>query len=266
VALADPEDFRAVVTGASSGIGRAFARALHSRGHRLVLVARRADRLEALAAELGGPVAVATLPIDLSARDAGEQVAAEAAAHGWTVDLLVNNAGLGHTGRFHQGPPERHLSIVDVNVRAAVDLTRRFLPGMVERRRGAVINVVSMSAFQPVPYLATYAASKAFLLSFSESVAAEVAGSGVTVQALCPGNIPTEFQAVAGTDRVPFNRTPATPAEDVVQASLEALDDRRVVVVPGLRDRVSVRMQPFLPRALVRRIAGELFRPQPDKG
>lgn len=244
----------------------AFARALRARGHRLVLVARRSDRLQALAAELGGTDAVGTLSMDLSSRDAGEQVAAEVAAHGWSVDLLVNNAGLGHTGPFHQAPPERHLAIVDVNVRAAVDLTRRFLPAMVERARGAVINVVSMSAFQPVPYLATYAASKAFLLSFSEAIAAELQGTGVAVQALCPGNIPTEFQAVAGTHRVRFNRTPATSAETVVQASLEALDDRRLVVIPGLRDRLTVRLQPFLPRSLVRRVAGELFRPQPDKG
>jgi short-subunit dehydrogenase len=137
---------------------------------------------------------------------------------------------------------------------------------MVERRRGAIVNVVSMSAFQPVPYLATYAASKAFLLSFTESLAGELQGTGVTVQALCPGNIPTEFQAVAGTDRVPFNRTPATPAEDVVAASLDALAAGRLLVIPGLRDRFTVRVQPFLPRALVRRVAGELFRPQADEG
>jgi uncharacterized protein len=261
-----PEDLRALVTGASSGIGMAFARALRARGHRLVLVARRADRLQALAQELGGPEHAGVLALDLAARDAGEQLAAEVAAHGWSVDLLVNNAGLGHTGPFHEAPPDRLLAVVDVNVRAAVDVARRFLPPMVERRRGALINVVSMSAFQPVPFLAAYAASKAFLLSFTESLAVELRGTGVAVQALCPGNIPTEFQAVAGTDRVRFNRTPATPAEDVARASLEALDRGKLVVIPGLKDRLSVRLQPFLPRSLVRRVAGELFRPQPDKG
>jgi short-subunit dehydrogenase len=257
-------DGRALVTGASSGIGAAFARALRSRGHRLVLVARRADRLRRLAEELGGEVEAACVPLDLRAPDAAEALERSLRERGLRVDLLVNDAGVGDTGRFDNCSPARALEIVDVNVRAVVALTRAFLPGMVQRRAGAVVNVVSMSAFQPVPFLATYAASKAFVLSFTEAVADEVRGSGVRVQALCPGLVPTEFQAVAGTDRVPFNRVPSLDAAAVVRASLDALDGGPVRVFPAWRDRATVGLQRIAPRRLVRRIARELFRPQPD--
>ena len=154
--------------------------------------------------------------------------------------------------------------ILAVDVRAAVELTRACLPGMLERGSGAVINVASMSAFQAVPFLASYAASKAFLLSFSESLAFELQGSGVRVQALCPGLVQTEFQRSAGTDRVAFDRTrPQTP-EFVAEASLRGLEAGRLLVIPGWRDRATVGLQRLLPRALVRRAAAELFRPRPD--
>jgi uncharacterized protein len=177
------------------------------------------------------------------------------------VELLVNNAGLGDTGRFHEAPPERIRDIMEINVRALVELTRAFLPAMVERGQGAIVNVVSMSAFQPVPFLATYAASKAFVLSFTESLAHELRGTGVKVQALCPGLVPTEFQAAAGTDRVPFNSSKATTAEAVVEASLRALNGPRVTVVPGWRDRLGLALQRWVPRRLVISVAAALFRP-----
>jgi short-subunit dehydrogenase len=253
---------RALVTGASSGIGASFARALRARGFRLVLAARRADRLKQLADELGGDDTVTVVPIDLAEDDAARRLHNELQTRGLPIDLLVNNAGLGHTGRFWQAPRERLLEVVDVNVRALVELTHAFLPGMIDNRAGAVINVVSMAAFQPVPYFAVYAASKAFVLSFTEALATELAGTGVYVQALCPGNIPTEFQASAGTDKVPFDRTPGMSADAVVAASLAAFDERRLTVVPRLQDRLMVAAQVLLPRSVVRQAGAALFKPR----
>ena len=224
-----------------------------------MLVARRGDRLARLARELGGDALAITL--DLAQPGAEEELAAQVSAAGLEVDLLVNNAGVGHTGRFQEEPPDRLQGMVDLNVRAVVALTRRFLPAMVERRRGAIVNVVSMSAFQPVPYLATYAATKAFVLSLTEALATELEGTGVKVQALCPGNIPTEFQQVAGTEHAAFTRTPPMSAAAVAEASLRALDRGQVVVIPGTRDRIMVGLQRFAPRSLVLRIAAGLFRP-----
>jgi hypothetical protein len=252
------KELRALVTGASSGIGAAFARALARRGEKLVLVARRADRIAALAGELGGAV---SLPLDLTERDAGARLEAELERRGMAVDLLVNDAGLGDTGPFHARPLEASLRMVDLNARAVVELTRRFLPGMVARRRGRIVNVVSTSAFQPVPYLAVYAATKAFALAFTEALADELRGSGVVVQALCPGLTTTEFQQVAGTDRVAFNRTRAMRPEAVVDASLSALARGRLRVVPGWDNRLVAGLVRFAPRGLVRRVAGGLFRP-----
>ena len=202
-----------------------------------------------------------TVALDLAQADAAESLAAAMEERGLEVSLLVNNAGLGAGGRVLDQPVERLRAMLDVNVRALMELTRRFVPRMVERRRGAVINVVSMSAFQPVPYLAVYAATKAFVLSFTESLATELEGTGVRVQALCPGNVPTEFQGVANTAETAFNRTaPTTPAE-VVAASLRALERGQLLVVPSMKDRVGLAAQRFAPRALVRRVAAGLFQP-----
>ena len=256
---------RALVTGASSGIGEAFARALRARGERLVLVARRTDRLARLSAELGGPDVALPLTLDLAGPESAESLQRTLESREIGVSLLVNNAGVGYAGRVHEQPPEKLRAMLDLDVRAVVELTRVFLPAMIERGRGAVLNVVSMAAFQPVPFLAVYAASKAFVLSLTESLATELAGTGVTVQALCPGNIPTEFQQVAGTSDAKFSRTGATTPEEVVEASLAALDRRKLVVIPGLKNRITVGAQRFVPRAWVRRAAGELFRP-PTRG
>ena len=254
-------DFRALVTGASSGIGAAFARGLRARGEKLILVARRAERLAALSQQLGGPEVAAAIPLDLTEPGAVARLADEIARRGLTVDTLVNNAGVGHSGRFLAEPPERILGMIDLNDRAAVELARRFLPGMVERKRGALINVVSTAAFQPVPYLTVYAATKAFLLSFTEALASELAGSGVRVQALCPGLTATEFQEVAGTDKVAFNKTGAATPDQVVAASLQALERGRLRVVVGFQNRATIAAQRFLPQVLVRAIGARLFAP-----
>ena len=251
----------AVVTGASSGIGAAFARALRARGHKVVLVARRQDRLEQMAQELGGSAWVSVLVLDLAQPGAPAQLVGEIARRGLKVDLLVNNAGVGHSGRFHEEPMPVVLGMIDLNVRALVELTRLMLPAMVAERHGGILNVVSMSAFQPVPYLSVYAATKAFVLSFTEGVASEIEGTGVVLQALCPGNIPTEFQQVAGTSEAAYSKTPGMSADDVVAASLRAFEARRLTVIPAWQDRLNVALQGFVPRAIVRKIAGRLFRP-----
>jgi hypothetical protein len=251
----------ALVTGASSGIGAAFARTLAARGWRLVLVARRADRLTALAHELG-PERTVVLPVDLARPEAADDVERALAERGVAVELLVNNAGVGHTGRFVEQPEDRLLQMVDLNARAMVALTRRLLPAMVARGRGAVVNVVSTSAFQPVPYLAIYGASKAFALSFTEALADELRGTGVRVQALCPGLTATEFQEVAGTDQVLFNRTGSMTPAVVAEASLAALERGRLRVIPGWSNRLVAAAQAWAPRWIVRRVGAALFRPR----
>ena len=253
---------RALVTGASSGIGEAYARALHALGCPLVLVARREERLRALAGALGGDVQV--VPADLTSEGAPRRVYDEVQARGLAIDVLVNNAGVGHTGPFHQEPPAALEGMLDLNARAAMMMTRLFLPAMVERRQGVVVNVVSTSAFQPVPFLAVYGASKAFLLSLTEALATEVEGSGVQIQALCPGLTATEFQGVAGTDRVLFNRTGSMTPAAVVAASLRGVERGKLRVVPGLSNRLTAALVPFTPGWLVRRMGATLFRPRPQ--
>jgi uncharacterized protein len=227
----------------------------------VVLVARRRDRLEQMAAALGGDPWVSTVVLDLAEPGAPERLVQELASRGLAVDLLVNNAGVGHSGLFHEEPMPVVLGMIDLNVRALVELTRLVLPAMVAQRRGGILNVVSMSAFQPVPYLSVYAATKAFVLSFTEGVASEIEGAGVVLQALCPGNIPTEFQRVAGTSEAAYSKTPAMSADDVVAVSLRAFEARQLTVIPSAKDRMTVALQGFVPRAIVRRIAAHLFRP-----
>jgi len=252
----------ALVTGASSGIGAAFARRLRERGERVVLVARRADRLRALADELGGAPLVETVPLDLTSPDGPAALERALGERRIEIDLLVNNAGVGHTGRFADEPLPRILEMVDLNSRALVELTRRMLPAMLVRRRGRIVNVVSTAAFQPLPYMAIYGATKAFVISFTEPLATEVSASGIVVQALCPGLTATEFQKVAGTDRVLFNRTAAMTPDAVATTSLAALDRGRLRVVVGWHNRLTVVGQRFVPQALVRLVAGRLFRPE----
>jgi short-subunit dehydrogenase len=257
------DELRAIVTGASSGIGAAFARALRARGERLVLVARRGDRLQALARELGGEDVAVAIPMDLADPGGPKRLQAEIEAKGLAVDLLVNNAGSGDTGSFHEEPLERLRSMIDLNARSLVEMTRRFLPAMLQRGRGRIVNVVSNAAFQPVPYLTVYAATKSLALSFTEGLATELRGSGVRLQALCPGLTETEFFAAARTgERLLVNRLPRMTPEAVVAASLRGLERGRLVVVPGITNRLLSALVRIAPSRVAARVASELYRPR----
>ena len=247
----------AMVTGASSGIGEAFARELVRRGYSVILVARRLDRLAALQTELGKGADV--LAADLSTEE-GMSAVAERLSRGG-ISLFVNNAGLGFRGLVADQPEASITRLVRVNLEAPMRLSRAAVRQMAGERRGILINVASMGAFQPVPYLNVYAATKAALLSFTEALADEVAGSGVTVQALCPGNIPTGFQDVAGTKGSRFDRTPSMSAGEVARRSLDAaFQGRPTLFLPARMDRLTVFAQRFLPRFVARRVAGSLLK------
>ncbi|CAM4313148.1 putative oxidoreductase [Mycobacterium basiliense] len=234
-------DRAAVVTGASSGIGEEFARILSQRGYQVVLVARSADKLEALAGRLGPQVH--PLPADLSQRSERAALLDRVAALGMTPDILVNNAGLSTLGRVAKSVPEKELNLVEVDVAAVVDLCSRILPGMVERRRGAVLNVASVAAFGPLPGQAAYGAAKAFVLSYTHSLRGELRGTGVSATALCPGPVDTGFGDAAGfTQEEVDGAMPKImwkPAAQVAQAGIDGLAAGKAVVVPGMANRLS---------------------------
>lgn len=244
----------ALVTGASSGIGAAIARELAAGGHALALVARREERLRSLATELTDAhgVSVEVLPCDLG--DAGERdrLVSSLNAGGRSVELLVNNAGYGSRGEFVTNDRERMVGMVRLNVEAVVDLTARFLPGMSERGRGAVINIASTAAFQPMPGAATYGASKAFVLSFSEAIRTELRGSGVSVTAVCPGPVKTEFTDAAGMSGVESSTPDAIwmSAEEIASAALAGAEAGKRVVVPGALNRAQSILGQHSPRAV----------------
>lgn len=253
----------ALVTGGSSGIGLEFARALARRGASLVLVARSEERLRGAAAglesEYGARVEI--LAADLSESESVARVSGVMA--GRELGVLVNNAGSGHYGRFAEGPgAEAVWRGVSLNVASAAALTRAFLPDMLRRGEGAVINLSSTAAFQPVPYMATYGAGKAFMLSFSEALWAECRGTGVRVLAVCPGAVETEFWADWGNrDPRRYNYlTGISSPRQVAEAGLSALDSGKGLVVPGLRDRILARSIAFAPRSFVARASERMNR------
>jgi short-subunit dehydrogenase len=247
----------ALVTGASAGIGVAFARRLAEIGYDLVLVARRRDRLETLAADLraGTPgCTVRVLPADLADANAPAAVADELQRDGVAVDLLINNAGFGWIGRFTKQDASNAAGQIAVNVGALVALSHAFVPGMVARKRGGVINVASTAAFQPVPNMAVYGATKAFVLSFSEALHEEVRASGVKVVALCPGATSTEFFTVAGEAAM---LGPQRTSDDVVRTALRALDKNDAVAVDGAANVAMTVASRLAPRPLVRQLAAK---------
>jgi short-subunit dehydrogenase len=259
----------ALITGASMGIGEAFAEALALRGYDLALVARSGPALQTIAERIGpgARVRVESIVADLEdlrlvarafERSAVFQVGDEAQALLGRVDLLINNAGFGAHGPFETIDPQRNLGQVRLNVEALVALTNRFAPAMLERGTGGIINVASTAAFQPVPYMAVYGATKAFVLSFSEALAEEFRGRGVRVLALCPGATRTNFFSVAGEGaQVGRFRTSA----QVVQTALRAYDRGAAYVIDGAANRVMAFSPRLAPRALVARIGGRLMKP-----
>ena len=251
---------RALITGASAGIGEGFARHMARQGYDLVLVARRKDRLDALASALSSKhgISADALEADL-AGERGLSLVEERLRSG-EIEVLVNNAGFGTVGEFAELPLDREVEELDVNVRALLRLTHAALAAMVPRKRGAIINVASMAAFQPVPYNATYSASKAFVLHFSEAIHEEVRQHGVTVTCLCPGPVRTEFQQVAGLDAGGMPPITWMSVDAVVQAALSAMRGGRAITVPGAANVAMMAGTRMAPRFLVRRIVASMFR------
>ncbi len=247
----------ALITGASSGIGEQFARQLAARGYETILVARRADRLQALAAEL--PAQAHVLACDLTADAAS--LPAQVAELGRQVDLLVNNAGVGTYGRFWEIEPGRDAEMVRLNCEVVVTLTRAFLPSMIERRSGGVIVVASSAGMQPIPYEMTYAASKAFALSFTEALHEELRGTGVKALAVNPGPVPTEWQGVAGFEGAAGVVPGEITAAQVVSEALAAYDKGRRSIVPGTLFRWFLRASSIGPRAAQLRVTARLYDP-----
>ena len=252
----------ALITGASSGLGEEFARQLARENYDLVLTARREDRLNVVAAEAMklGSSKVAVIASDLGQTDAAARLHEQVNVRGLEIECLVNNAGFGTHGIFHKLPLDREIEEINLNVTALVSLTRLFLDGMVARRRGTVINVASTAAFQPVPYMATYAATKAFVLNFSEAVALEVKSAGVTVMALCPGPTRTEFQGTAGVETSSFPSFAYMDAKTVVAQALASAKRGKSVRINGIINQVMAQSNRFSPRAITTRIAGMMFK------
>jgi short-subunit dehydrogenase len=251
-----------LITGASSGIGEEFARRLAARGENLLLVARSEDKLIALCNELGRASGVKCqhFALDLSKGGAGRVLFDEARERGLEVATLVNNAGFGSMGDFASLDLARELNMIELNVGALVELTHLFLAGMRERGRGAIINVASTAAFQPVPFMATYAATKAFVLSFSEALWEENRARGVKVFALCPGVTETNFFAAGEMQRPPM-RSVQTP-EQVVTTALGALEQNRSHVISGWHNYALAEAQRFVSRSFVARFIGKTMRKQ----
>lgn len=245
----------AIVTGASSGIGADLARELVARGHGVTLVARREERLRDLAAEVGDSVRVEVIACDVADPDARARLFDEVQRRGLTVDVLVNNAGIGTVGPVSESTVDAEIRQARVNVEAVIDLTTRAVKQMVPRGRGAILNVGSTAAFQPFPGQSGYAGTKAFVRTYTDGLRGELAGTGVTVTTLHPGPVRTEFLDAAGFDEREFaNAFPKfmwMPSRAVAKAGIDALAADRASVVPGIQNAIPARIFEFLPRRLL---------------
>jgi short-subunit dehydrogenase len=257
----DPTGCCALITGASAGIGREFARQLAGRAGSLVLVARRLERLEALSAELtktNPNLNVHCRATDLSRPEQVGELWRWLESENIGIDFLINNAGLGDRGSFATSSPQRVAEITSVNMVALTTLTRALLPRMIEQKRGAILNVSSIAGFLPIRSLAVYAASKAYVTSLSEGIRAEVRKSGITVTALCPGPVETEFNEVAqrpaGKRQRPSPRFVQVPVEEVARAGLDGIERDKPMVVPGAIMKIATFLVRLTPMAILRRV------------
>jgi len=252
----------ALVTGASSGIGEAFARELAARGMNVVLVARSKDKLEVLARELTSKhgIRADVIRADLGVPDGAESVFAETEKRGIAVTMLVNNAGFATYGPFQTTDLAREQEEILVNVYSLVTLTRLYLPKLLASKGAAIVNVASTAAFQPLPYMAVYGASKSFVLSFNDALWAQLKGTNVTALALCPGPVKTRFAGVVGAEEAMVG-TPDT-AEFVVRSALRALEGKRSFVVPRFRQYVLANLSRILPRTVVASTTAKVLKPR----
>jgi short-subunit dehydrogenase len=272
MSLPDPSpSSAALVTGASSGIGTCIAHELAARGHNLVLVARRKQRLEEIGTELAAAhgIKAHAISCDLAKPASRGRLPGRIGELGLDVSILVNNAGFATNGPFHEAEPERELQQVRLDVEAVVALCSAFIPEMVKRRRGAVLNVSSTAGMQPLPYSAGYSAAKAYVLTFSEALHHELRGDGVTVTALCPGPVTTDFWEISGwrvTGGHTFEQAVPRPAwitpEQAARAGVKGLDAGRRVVVPHTAVRNAVRAGRYVPDAVKLPIIERMMRPR----
>jgi short-subunit dehydrogenase len=249
-----------LITGASSGIGEVFARRLAARGRNVLLVARSEEKLITLCNELGrsNSIRAQHVGLDLSLPESPARLFEEAEKRSLSIDLLVNNAGFGSFGDFSKADLARELNMIDLNIKALVELTYRFLQPMRERKQGAIINVASTAAFQGVPFMATYAATKAFVLSFSEALWEENRPFGIKVMALCPGVTETNFFEAARGEKPPA-RASQTP-EEVVETALRGLARGKSHIISGWVNQVMTESERLFSRSLVTRMAGRMMR------
>lgn len=258
-----------LITGASSGIGEAFARRLASEQHNLILVARSEKKLHELCDELmlQHKITAHYVILDLNDYEADKRLFDETEKHGFEVEWLINNAGFGSMGEFAELELERELEMINLNVSALVALTHRYLQKMRERKSGVIVNVASTASFQPVPFMATYAATKAFVRSFSEAIAEENRPYNITVNAFCPGPTKTNFfdasQIKGDVREAMFQKGIQTP-EEVVETALNAVRNGSSQVIPGWRNYLLARFVNVVPNSLITRTVGSILRPKFD--
>ena len=255
----------ALITGASSGIGEALAACFAKAGYNLVLVARSADKLKQLAKELSKQYGVKAwaAPADLSQDDAAAKLAAAMKRAKRPIDVLVNNAGILEHGSFVEMPAQRHQQMIDLNIKGLTAMLAHFIPAMLARGDGKVLNVASIASFQPIPSLATYAATKAYVLSLTESMSEELKGTGVTITALCPGVTATHMLTSAAQSSAELNRLPGFligNAQDVAQQGFDACMRGEVIRVPGVVNQATILASRATPKWLLRRVSGAMIR------